>query len=323
MALSSGSNPYYLHRGPGYGGGSGGYGSQAGPLHPPPPQFRSSPTPNFQIQNNASRPGSSFSMDHSNVVNSSSGHGHHGIDMSAPPPPPMSEQPVKKKRGRPRKYAPDGQVSLGLSPLLIKPKKTSSDGDPMSPSKRRGRPPGTGRKQRLADLGDYQDIVAKILSFAQQRPRAVCVLSGNGTASSVTLRQPASAGPTATYEGRFEILCLSGSYLVAEDGDPSDRTGGMSASLSTPDGHVIGGAIGMLTAASLVQKPERPVGRPKSDKSQRSSEKLAMATPDSAPPPSSATHEHHYTPSPIGVWPGSRSVDLRNNPHMDIDLTQG
>ncbi|CAN1778026.1 AT-hook motif nuclear-localized protein 5 [Linum perenne] len=345
MALSSGSNPYYLHRGPGYGGGSGGYGSQAGPLHPPPPQFRSSPTPNFQIQNNASRPGSSFSMDHSNVVNSSSGHGHHGIDMSAPPPPPMSEQPVKKKRGRPRKYAPDGQVSLGLSPLLIKPKKTSSDGDPMSPSKRRGRPPGTGRKQRLADLGEWmnksaglafaphvikilagEDIVAKILSFAQQRPRAVCVLSGNGTASSVTLRQPASAGPTATYEGRFEILCLSGSYLVAEDGDPSDRTGGMSASLSTPDGHVIGGAIGMLTAASLVQVVICSfvyVGRPKSDKSQRSSEKLAMATPDSAPPPSSATHEHHYTPSPIGVWPGSRSVDLRNNPHMDIDLTQG
>ncbi|CAN1189481.1 AT-hook motif nuclear-localized protein 5 [Linum perenne] len=93
----------------------------------------------------------------------------------------------------------------------------------------------------------------------------------------------------------------------------------MSASLSTPDGHVIGGAIGMLTAASLVQvvicsfvygnpkKPERSVSRPKSDKSQRSSEKLAMVTPDSAPS-SSTTHEHHYTPSPMGVWPGSQSA---------------
>ncbi|CAN0841301.1 AT-hook motif nuclear-localized protein 5 [Linum grandiflorum] len=358
MALSSGSNPYYLHRGPGYGGSSG-YGSQTGPVHPPPPQFRNSPTPNFQIQNNASRPGSSYPVDHSNVANSSSGHGH-GIDMSAPPPPPpphpMSEQPVKKKRGRPRKYAPDGQVSLGLSPLLIKPKKSSSEGDPTSPSKRRGRPPGTGRKQRLADLGEWmnksaglafaphvirilagEDIVAKILSFAQQRPRAVCILSGTGTASSVTLRQPASAGPSATYEGRFQILCLSGSYLVAEDGGPLDRTGGMSASLSTPDGHVIGGAIGMLTAATLVQvvicsfvygstkKPERPVGRPKSDKSQRSNEKLAIAAPpDNAPPPSTTTtQEHHYTPSPMGVWPGSRSVELRNNPHTGIDLTRG
>ncbi|CAN1189478.1 AT-hook motif nuclear-localized protein 5, partial [Linum perenne] len=60
-----------------------------------------------------------------------------------------------------------------------------------------------------------QDIVAKILSFTQHRPRSVCVLSRTATASSVTLRQPASAGPTATYEGRFEILCLPDSYLVA------------------------------------------------------------------------------------------------------------
>lgn len=46
----------------------------------------------------------------------------------------------------------------------------------------------------------FQDIVAKVLSFAQQRPRAVCVLSGNGTVSSVTLRQPASTGVSVTYE---------------------------------------------------------------------------------------------------------------------------
>ncbi|CAI0414424.1 unnamed protein product [Linum tenue] len=325
MALSSGSNPYYIHRGPGY-GGSGGYGSQPGALHPP-PQFRSSPTPNFQIQNNA-RPGSSapaFSIEHSNVNSGHGGPGGHGIDIDMGAPPPgvaVSEQPVKKKRGRPRKYAPDGQVSLALSPVLVKPKQQpSSEQDPLSPSKRRGRPPGTGRKQRLANLGDYHDIVAKILSFAQQRPRAVCVLSGTGTASSVTLRQPASSGPSVTYEGRFEILCLSGSYLVAEDGGPRNRTGGMSASLSTPDGHVIGGAIGMLTAASLVQKPERPVGRPKSDKSQRNNEKLAVSTPTT--PTTTQQQQHHYTPSPMGVWPGSRSVELRNNPHMDIDLTRG
>jgi len=46
---------------------------------------------------------------------------------------------------------------------------------------------------------------------------------------------------------------LSGSYLVAEDGGPRNRTGGISASLSSPDGHVIGGAIAMLIAASPVQ----------------------------------------------------------------------
>lgn len=54
-------------------------------------------------------------------------------------------------------------------------------------------------------------------------------------------------------QGRFQILCLSGSYLVAEDGGPRDRTGGISVSLSSSDGHVIGGAVAMLIAASPVQ----------------------------------------------------------------------
>lgn len=38
-----------------------------------------------------------------------------------------------------------------------------------------------------------------------------------------------------------------------EEGGPKSRTGGMSVSLSGPEGHVIGGGIGMLIAASLVQ----------------------------------------------------------------------
>lgn len=45
-----------------------------------------------------------------------------------------------------------------------------------------------------------QDVAAKVLSFAQQRPRAVCILSGSGTVSAVTLRLPASSGETITFE---------------------------------------------------------------------------------------------------------------------------
>lgn len=48
--------------------------------------------------------------------------------------------------------------------------------------------------------------MAKMLSFSQQRPRVVCILSGRGTVSSVTLRQPATSVPTVTYE--VEALCL-------------------------------------------------------------------------------------------------------------------
>lgn len=40
----------------------------------------------------------------------------------------------------------------------------------------------------------------KIISFSQQGPRAICILSANGIISNVTLRQPDSSGGTLTYE---------------------------------------------------------------------------------------------------------------------------
>ncbi|KAJ4837812.1 hypothetical protein Tsubulata_047075 [Turnera subulata] len=348
MALSSGATPYYIHRSGGIVGS--GSGSQPGALHTP-PGYRPSSNPHFAAQQNA-RPGSSaavFSMEPSNA------NFGHGIAMAVPPGVSMSE-PVKKKRGRPRKYAADGQVSLGLSPLPVKPKHSSGE-DSMSPRKNRGRPPGTGRKQRLADLGEWmnssagiafaphvitigvgEDIVSKLLSFSQHRPRAVCILSGTGTVSSVTLRQPASTVPSATYEGRFEILCLSGSYLVAEDGGPRNRTGGISVSLASPEGHVIGGAVAMLIAASPIQvvvcsfvygstkNKDRPIGRPKVEKD------TATPSSDKSTTPKSAIGAHagvltsatpqNLTPSSVSIWPGSGPVDLRHA-RSDIDLTRG
>ena len=55
-------------------------------------------------------------------------------------------------------------------------------------------------------------------------------------------------------QGRFEILSLSGSILLSENGGQRSRTGGLSVSLAGPDGHVLGGGVaGLLTAASPVQ----------------------------------------------------------------------
>lgn len=180
----------------------------------------------------------------------------------------------------------------------------------------------------VISIGVGEDIVAKMLSFSQQRPRVVCILSGRGTVSSVTLRQPATSVPTVTYEGRFEILCLSGSFLLAEDGSPRDRTGGVSASLSSPDGHVFGGGVAVLIAASPVQVvvcsfvyggskiKSKQVAAPENDK-------------NSTPPPSnkSATQiyppaSQNFPPSAMNAWSGFRTADLRN-PHPDIDLTRG
>lgn len=55
-------------------------------------------------------------------------------------------------------------------------------------------------------------------------------------------------------QGRFEILALTGSYTVSDNGGMKSRSGGLSVSLAGPDGRVIGGGIaGSLTAASPIQ----------------------------------------------------------------------
>ena len=46
----------------------------------------------------------------------------------------------------------------------------------------------------------------KIISFSQQGPRAICILSANGVISSVTLRQPDSSGGTLTYEVSIYVI---------------------------------------------------------------------------------------------------------------------
>ncbi|KAJ8501024.1 hypothetical protein OPV22_011576 [Ensete ventricosum] len=134
--------------------------------------------------------------------------------------------------------------------------------------KARGRPSGSGKKQQMAALGSAgigftphvitvktgEDVSSKIMSFCQHGPRAVCILSANGAISNVTLRQAATSGGTVTYEGRFEILSLSGSFLLSESGGQRSRTGGLSVSLAGTDGRVLGGGVaGQLTAASPVQ----------------------------------------------------------------------
>ncbi|KAF5460305.1 hypothetical protein F2P56_020185 [Juglans regia] len=182
---------------------------------------------------------------------------------------------AKKKRGRPRKYSPDGNIALGLAPTPISSSFVANHGDSGStmPSsepplkKHRGRPPGSGKKQ-LDALGTGgvgftphvimvnagEDIASKIMAFSQQGPRTVCILSASGAICNVTLRQAALSGGTVTYEGRFEIISLSGSLLLSENNGNRSRTGGLSVSLAGSDGRVLGGGVaGMLIAASPVQ----------------------------------------------------------------------
>ncbi|CAN6182760.1 unnamed protein product [Urochloa humidicola] len=215
-----------------------------------------------------------------------------GGNGGAPAHPGGAGEPVaKKKRGRPRKYGPDGSMSLALVPATMaaaapgpaapgasgpfspegaKTPNTAPSASPDGP-KKRGRPKGSTNKKHVPGLGNIgsagagftphvifvktgEDVSAKIMSFSQHGTRAVCILSANGAISNVTLRQSATSGGTVTYEGRFEILSLSGSFLLTENGGHRSRTGGLSVSLAGPDGRVLGGSVaGLLTAASPVQ----------------------------------------------------------------------
>lgn len=216
-----------------------------------------------------------------------------------------------KKRGRPRKYGPDGSLirPLNATPISASAPMLAAAVSPgqytpasaVGAAMKRGRgsrpldfssstaamakpyhhyqqpPPPQQTQQQFGfhfdSIGDMvacsaggnftphiitvapgEDVTMKVISFSQQGPRAICILSANGVISNVTLRQPDSSGGTLTYEGRFELLSLSGSFMPTESNGARSRSGGMSVSLASPDGRVVGGGVaGLLVAASPVQ----------------------------------------------------------------------
>ncbi|OVA07700.1 protein of unknown function DUF296 [Macleaya cordata] len=103
----------------------------------------------------------------------------------------------------------------------------------------------------------------------------------------------------AKAKGRFEILSLSGSFMPTESGGTRSRSGGMSVSLASPDGRVVGGGVaGLLVAASPVQVvvgsflsstlQEQKPKKPKTDST-------SAATPTAAIPISSADMDDGYS----------------------------
>ncbi|GMJ06577.1 hypothetical protein HRI_004326900 [Hibiscus trionum] len=192
------------------------------------------------------------------------------------PPASAAASETKKKRGRPRKYAPDGSLAVTLSPMPIsssvplagefppwkqgrgrrvdsvkKPHKFELES---SPGDKIAHFVGANFTPHIITVNAGEDVTMKVMSFSQQGARAICILSANGSVSNVTLRQPTSSGGTLTYEGRFEILSMSGSFMPTSNGVTKSRSGGMSISLAGPDGRVLGGGLaGLLIAAGPVQ----------------------------------------------------------------------
>ncbi|CAO2819596.1 unnamed protein product [Amaranthus hypochondriacus] len=134
----------------------------------------------------------------------------------------------------------------------------------------RGRPPGSKNKPKppviitresantlrahILEVASGCDIFDCVATYARRRQRGICVLSGTGTVTNVSLRQPGGGttggSATVTLHGRFEILSLSGSFLP-----PPAPPGATSLTifLAGGQGQVVGGnVVGELVAAGPV-----------------------------------------------------------------------
>ena len=118
-----------------------------------------------------------------NGVSSGATGGGNGLSPVIPSPHGLNinmGEPMKRKRGRPRKYGPDGTMALALtsvSPPSAGPPGSGAGGfSPSSAStmsgsadamKKRGRPPGSGRKLQMAALGNLMTclFIATLWSF--------------------------------------------------------------------------------------------------------------------------------------------------------------
>ncbi|OMO72104.1 hypothetical protein CCACVL1_17946 [Corchorus capsularis] len=131
----------------------------------------------------------------------------------------------------------------------------------------RGRPAGSKNKPKppiivtrdspnalrshVLEISSGSDIVESVSSYARRRGRGVCVLSGTGAVTNVTLRQPAApAGSVVTLHGRFEILSLTGTSLPPP---APPGAGGLTIYLAGGQGQVVGGSVaGPLMASGPV-----------------------------------------------------------------------
>ncbi|KAL0890145.1 hypothetical protein Bca101_014128 [Brassica carinata] len=226
----------------------------------------------------------------------------------------------KRGRGRPRKYAPDG---IDLSLRLSLPSASDGGGgasaakssDP-SVKRSKGRPPGPVKTQLNAlggagtpfipdiiEVEAGEDVATEIVAYTQQGPGEVVILSASGAISSVLLRQSNNPSGVVKYEGQYEIVAMSGSF-VNTNGTVT-ITGDLNVSLANHNGNIVGGFVaGMLVAGSQVQivvglfVPERvnlSAGRVENN-------------PEPASPSASASGGGPGSPDqmyPLRLWPGS------------------
>ncbi|KAL8062677.1 hypothetical protein ABFX02_02G163200 [Erythranthe guttata] len=255
-------------------------------------------------------------------LDSSSAMSAHGVG-GGPPAMQQGEPVVRRKRGRPRKYGHDGGVSLSLTPSVSNPASILRQ-----PQKWKGRPSGSGRKPLMSSPGGSvfsgagtmtphviniaagEDIKRKILSLLHGR-RGIVVLSGIGSISAANIKISSSNG-SVTYEGHFDMVNLSGSYMNEVDGH-NGPTGALTVTFAGPDGRLIGGPVdGVLIAASPVQViAGSMMAFASKSKNKALNDPEASGNPDRSTLGNSVAQANIIQPSqqnlnPMGMWSSSR-----------------
>ncbi|KAE8699143.1 AT-hook motif nuclear-localized protein 20 [Hibiscus syriacus] len=130
----------------------------------------------------------------------------------------------------------------------------------------RGRPAGSRNKPKppifvtrdspnalrshVMEIANGSDVAETLAQFARRRQRGVSVLSGSGTVTNVTLRQPSAPGAVMALHGLFEILSLTGAFLP---GPAPPGSTGLTIYLAGGQGQVVGGSVvGSLMASGPV-----------------------------------------------------------------------
>ncbi|KAF3591240.1 hypothetical protein DY000_02026801 [Brassica cretica] len=173
------------------------------------------------------------------------------------------------------------RLSVGALSLRQPQQPLGIEGSPSSVStqfrnEQRGRARGRvrGRPRKYADVIDDdggggasakrgrgrsagEDIAAKIVAFTNQGPLESSILSASGAVSSAVLRHsnnPNNPSGVVKYEGVYDIIAMSGSFLNTESNGTVTRTSDMNVHIAGPDGRILAGFVaGMLVARSQVQ----------------------------------------------------------------------
>lgn len=158
----------------------------------------------------------------------------------------------------------DAILMAPKTPKAVQPVSSASEGETIR--RPRGRPAGSKNKPKppiiitrdsanalrahAMEVNSGCDVSESLANFARRKQRGICILSGSGCVTNVTLRQPASSGSIVTLHGRFEILSLLGSVLPPPA--PPGITG-LTIYLAGAQGQVVGGSVvGALIASGPV-----------------------------------------------------------------------